>query len=400
MKKLVCILPSISPDIYFRDMFLVPYYLGVKYDYIVDFVYHGKCGDKIFDYHGVNMIPLFYKGGYDAFSFKSEWYFFWYVLKNAKKIDCLVRFHFSYQTVIICWIYKLINPTGIFYLKADGYGLWLSLFREKSWFKNEKIRNQNNWIIKQKNRIISFLLNSLCRLSDIISVEISEVFDYLSVHSILKKYPQKLKLMHNGIDERFLSTYKIKELDVTEKEKIILSVGRHGSWQKNTGMFLKALSSLNLKDWRVLFIGNIETEDCDFQIEINDFFKKNPYMINKVQFLGPIYDQKELYQYYNKAKVFVHTALYESYGIVLGEAFRFNNFLVSTPVGIAPKLIGFGYGKLCEHNNSTQLCQILQEIIDDKIDLDNLISNRIISNKEFSYDNEIVKLGDLFRKNK
>ena len=68
------------------------------------------------------MIPLHYKGGYDCFSFLSEWYFCWYILKNAKNIDCLVRFHFSYQTAIIGWIYKKVNPKGLFLHK--GRWLW------------------------------------------------------------------------------------------------------------------------------------------------------------------------------------------------------------------------------------------------------------------------------------
>ena len=106
MKRLVCLFSSISSDIYFRDMFLVPYYIGLKHNYSVSLVYHGKKGEKDSLYKGVQMIPLHYKGGYDCFSFLSEWYFCWYILKNAKNIDCLVRFHFSYQTAIIVGFIK------------------------------------------------------------------------------------------------------------------------------------------------------------------------------------------------------------------------------------------------------------------------------------------------------
>lgn len=47
MKRLVCLFSSISSDIYFRDMFLVPYYIGLKHNYSVSLVYHGKKGRRI-----------------------------------------------------------------------------------------------------------------------------------------------------------------------------------------------------------------------------------------------------------------------------------------------------------------------------------------------------------------
>lgn len=117
-------------------------------------------------------------------------------------------------------------------------------------------------------------------------------------------------------------------------------------------------------------------------------------MREQVCFIGPIYNQKKLYEYYNKAKVFVHTALYESYGIVLGEAFRFKNYIISTPVGIAPQLIKHGYGCLCECNNVNQLVKILQDVIDGNVSLEQLFQQVKILNKAFSYDNEIDKLGN------
>ena len=394
MKRLVCLFSSISSDIYFRDMFLVPYYIGLKHNYSVSLVYHGKKGEKDSLYKGVQMIPLHYKGGYDCFSFLSEWYFCWYILKNAKNIDCLVRFHFSYQTAIIGWIYKKVNPKGFFYIKGDGYGAWLALFREKSWFKGTSKRDQKCWPVKWKNRIIRFILNKMCQLADKVSVELPEIFECLSREKAFKERPEKLKLMFNGIDERSLYAYGLREFDIVEKENVILSVGRHGSWQKNTMMFLNALSQVDLKNWKVFFIGTVETHDCLFQREIDGFFEKNPSMREQVCFIGPIYNQKKLYEYYNKAKVFVHTALYESYGIVLGEAFRFKNYIISTPVGIAPQLIKHGYGCLCECNNVNQLVKILQDVIDGNVSLEQLFQQVKILNKAFSYDNEIDKLGN------
>lgn len=395
MKKLVCIYSSYVPsDFYGRDPFLVPYYIGLKHGFSVSIVYHGKKGQKKERHSGVDLVPLFFKGKHSSFSFRGEWYFFWWIFRNARKIDCLILFHFSYQTTIIGWIYKRMNPKGFFYTKCDGWGAWYALFREKAWFKETAQRNQRNILTRIKNRIIHSILQSMCKTADKISIELPECYEYLSSDPVFKRYPDKLKLMFNGIDERALASYQIKELDICEKENIILSVGRHGCHQKNTGMFLKALSLSDLKNWKVLFIGTIEEKECRFQDEIDDFFEKNPSMKGKVEFIGPVYDRKRLYEYYNRAKVFVHTAVYESYGIVLGEAFRFRNYLISTPAGIAPPMIKYGYGRLCEHNDAAGLARVLQEVIDGKIDLEEQYRRSKIPYKKFSYDNEIDKLGD------
>lgn len=108
--------------------------------------------------------------------------------------------------------------------------------------------------------------------------------------------------MFNGIDERSLYAYGIREFDIVEKENVILSVGRHGSWQKNTMMFLNALSQVNLKNWKVFFIGTVETHDCLFQREIDGFFEKNPSMREQVCFIGPIYNQKNCMNIITKLK--------------------------------------------------------------------------------------------------
>ena len=397
MRQLVCLFPSVSPDFYNRDMFLVPYYIGLKHNFSVSVVYHGRKGQRRDNYLGVEMVPLFFRGKYAAFSFMGEWYFFWYILKNARKIDCLVRFHFSYQTAIIGWIYKWRNPKGCFYIKGDGYGIWLALYREQAWFKHDGGRNQNSLWVRMKNRMIRKALYATSELADKVSVELPEIYEHLVKERIFRESPGKLKWMLNGIDERNLLAYGIRERSIGEKENMIISVGRHGSWQKNTTMFLEALSLLDLKDWKVLFIGTIEKEECQFHVEIDGFFMKNPTLAEKVKFIGPIYDQKQLYEYYNRAKVFVHTAVYESFGIVLGEAFRFRNYLISTPVGIAPTLVGHGYGKLCDLNDAGMLAALLQEVIDGKVDLERQFEQVGVPYKKYSWDNEIDKLGGFER---
>lgn len=390
-RNFVCIVPSFSVGEYPKDAFLVSYYIGKLHDMSVSLAFHRrKDSDQLQDgYKGIHLIPLSSAEGYEG-TLRGSWAFVWYLLHNARKIDVLMRFHFTYQTILLAFIYKLCNPKGLFYLKADGYGLWYTLFRKGSWFPGLKQRNNKNLIVRIKNRCIRFLLNIGVNLADKVSVEIPEVYNYLKQQSSFIKRPDKLIWMMNGIDEEAFAAYGMVELPIQKKENWILSVGRHGNWQKNTGMFLKALASVDLKGWKVFFIGTIEP---DFEKEIEAFYKRHEHLRDSIQFIGPIYDQQLLWDYYNKAKVFVHTAVYESYGIVLGEAFRFNDYILSTDVGIASEFVKQGYGHLIPDNDFQALAKHLQLIVDGTIDLELLYQSCHIDNRSVSWENEVLKLG-------
>ena len=379
-KNLVLLLSEFHEAILGKDNFLFPYYLGKLYDLSVSIVFNRIHGSKIMpeEYRGVKLYEL--GGGYgDPFTFRAEWRFFLYVLKHAREIDVLMRFHFSYQTMIIGWIYKWRNPSGCFYIKGDGLGVYGAL-----------LRNEDRFAIRWKNKIIRMLCNRACSIADKVSIELPDLYDFLKKQKPFKANPQKLVLMLNGFDEEFFEEYQMKEIPVPEKENIILSVGRHGSGQKNTECFLRALTHVDLKDWKVVFIGTVEP---DFrEKELSDFYIKNPHLKEQVRFIGPIYDQKSLWSWYNRAKVFVHTARFESYGIVLGEAFRFNDYIVSTDVGIAKYVIEKGMGKLFPQNDDVSLGNILQSIIEGKTDICAEFESKNIDNRSISMSNEVAKL--------
>ena len=387
MKNLACFFISLSKDFRNRDMFLFPYYMGRVKGYKVTFYFHGKEGDKPFEEKGVQFVPLFYRGGYDCFSISSEWYYAYYLFRHAKEIDCLVRFHYSIPTILLAFIYKLLNPKGIFCIKGDGLGLWNSLFRIEPQFPGQKRRNQDSLIVKMKNGLIRSMLNLGIHYSDLATVETLKDYQYLSNQSIFKKYPQKLVRMLNGIDEEAITKCGIQELAFEQKENWIILVGYHGSWAKNTLMSLRSLANLDLKDWQVFYIGPTTKE---FENTIQDFYNSNPNLTETVHFVGAIYDQAKLWSYYNRAKVFVHTSLVESYGIVLAEAYRFGNYILSTDVGIASEFINRGYGCLLKQNDSDSLRAHLERIVGGELDLASLYDKR-----EFipiSWEDEVKKL--------
>ncbi|MCS2392464.1 glycosyltransferase [Bacteroides fragilis] len=73
-------------------------------------------------------------------------------------------------------------------------------------------------------------------------------------------------------------------------------------------------------------------------------------------------DKRTLWEYYNRSKVFVLTSRCESYGLVLNEAKRFRNFIVSTNVGAFEDLVESGkYGCEIPQDNADYLTHVLEK---------------------------------------
>ena len=92
-------------------------------------------------------------------------------------------------------------------------------------------------------------------------------------NSIIYSFKDKLKLMPNGFDEDLLNDYNIKIKEFKEKDNIIITVGRLGTYQKNTELLLQSIENIDLKNWKVYLIGTITDE---FKPYIEKFFANNP----------------------------------------------------------------------------------------------------------------------------
>lgn len=339
-----------------KDVMLVPYYLGksLKFDVEICMNYADEQLDEITKYiqrTGVTIVrkPI----GYTHFRRISA--YFKYLLSNARKTDLLMCFHWRIETYFSVLFYKFLNPKGKIYIKLDT--------DSGNEFDTTRYKGIKRWILHK-------LYSACIHRVNCFSCETSKVYDTICQNTefgdILKK---KLVLMPNGFDEELLQSFNIKERSFEEKENLIITVGRIGTEQKNTEMLLNALQGLDLKDWKVCIIGPIEP---NFQETIDKFYQQNPEKHNQIQFIGSINDKRELWEWYNRAKVFVLTSNYESYGIVLTEAKRLNNYIISTPVGAAEDIIGNeAYGSIIALSNFKELSKILQSIINEKKSFNN-----------------------------
>ena len=290
----------------------------------------------------------------------------YYLFNHSKSIAVLNLFHFKKDHILYLLIYKLVNPKGKAYIKLDMDILF---------FKNYNAFLFSNYRIK--NLILKALTSWIFKLTDLFSAETDQAKDYL-----LNVYPElhnKLICIPNGVDNLYLD----KEIPIKafqEKENIILTVGRIGTEQKNTELLLDALKITDLKDWKVYILGPIEES---FKKYIADFYKEYPQLENKVIFTGNITDRKELFDWYNRAKVFCLSSRYEGFPIAFPEALYFGNYLISSPVSSAEHITSKGkYGTVAKAD-----AHEFSKAIQNSIEPGFLSSQRYQEIRRFSKDN-------------
>lgn len=353
-KKIVLIFSNFEQEHFGKDVFLVPYYLGKVYDLDVKLVFpQTKTNSKLPNYfRGVELVSLSSFLGARFYLLKSILYLFF----NAKKIDTLMQFHLSKNTLILGIIYKLLNRRGKLYVKIDG----------EYWIDNVLDRFE----LKSSTKInfLFLLYKELFRNVDLISIETIRGFNKLKSKNYFSlDLVDKFRLLINGFDIDLFKQFDIKELPLDKKENIFITVGRLGSYPKNTELILKAINGLKLiNDWTVVLIGPIESKEQDFQLIIDDFYSMCPEYRDKIIFTGPIYDKRELWEWYNKAKVFLLPSRSEGSAMVLPEAYWFNNYIIATEVGGVAEVINNGYGEIIPQDNAEELRSRMQNIINNE----------------------------------
>ena len=182
-----------------------------------------------------------------------------------------------------------MNPVGKVFLKMD-----LSYEGCKKIAENRKER-------RSFNRNASTV--------DIISVESEAIREKVHEFSLCD-----IKLVCNG----YIEDEKIRILRTSEREKSFLTVGRLGTPPKATEVLLEAFANISDQhDWSLKLVGTI---DESFEEYISLFYEKNPWLKDRVLFLGPIYDKTELYSVYNSSRVFILPSRSEGSPLVGPEA--------------------------------------------------------------------------------
>lgn len=334
----------------------IPYYFSKLYGYhaIVD------------DYYDVNSPDAKYFRTVELQSYKHHNRFtkiqkIWKIFRMARKIDVLYLLSITPDSMYKMLAYRLGGGKGKIYLKLD-LGIYAKDGKDLLVWKN----------MSPFLKTVHFFFKPL---PDVYTVETKRSYERLRKSyygDLIEK--GKLFRLPNGFDSELLDEIGITRRKVSEKEKVMITVGRLGTYEKNTELLLEILTKLDLKDWKFYLIGPIED---NFRPVIDNFYKQNPSKKSNVIFTGSIYDKKELFEYYDKSRVFVLTSRHEGFAFALVEATYMKNYIVSTDVGGAEDVLDYTGGVLFEPEGEVvpeEFAEEIQKVVEmSDFELDTLV---------------------------
>jgi len=240
---------------------------------------------------------------------KAKWPFFIYLAMNARKIDVLMVYNVKKRPIYYGLIYKLFNPGGFLYAKADTALSQFNFYVDNAFLP-----------YKLYMRALGKIFLKKCNA---VSIESS-----IPYHGNTQVPRNKLLLMPCGLDIDIVNRLGIRQRKFSEKENIVLHVSRMGTKQKNTEHILRSILLMPAipEGWKFVFIGS---QTKAFGKFVSDFIDEHPEIAPYLEFHEHVADKKELYEYYSRAKIFCLPSRIESFGNVLVEALHFGVAIAS-----------------------------------------------------------------------
>lgn len=282
--KYVLLYPEADESSFVKDVGMIPYTLTEDYGYHASLVCYKNGLRRRYRSAVLNGIR--------------------YLRKNAGDIDILQLFHPVKRNVIWIRYYKMRNPGGKVYLKLDAdYRIIMS------------VKGKRDLFHYLKRKMIKWLL----AVPDLVTVESTDMSK-----SIEEYYGVKIPVLPNGYEST------VKAGSNTEKEKIILTVARNGTFQKGTEILLEAFVNAGLgEEWKLRLVGSMEEKFLPY---FKNFLKSNGKIARRIEYAGEIRERDLLYAEYERAAVFALPSRYESFGIVLAEALSRGCYLITTDI--------------------------------------------------------------------
>lgn len=240
---------------------------------------------------------------------KAKWPFFLYLALNARKIDVLMVYNIKKRPIYNGLIYKLFNPNGFLYAKADTSRPRFGFYVDNAFF-----------LYKHYMRFLGKLFLKRC---DAISVESSGVYE-----NVTQVPKDKLLLMPCGFDPDIVDALGVQIRSFEEKENIVLHVARMGAPAKNSEHLLQSISRMDIPDgWRFIFVG---AQTMKFKKLKEQILTKNQKLTHVIDFHEHLSDKAELYDIYSRSKILCLPSKTETFGNVLVEAQHFGNAIAGS----------------------------------------------------------------------
>lgn len=334
-KKFLCLFPTGEDIVLVKDVGMIPYYLS-KEGYYDSYISFYKPQDELpylkSELQGLKYIQMNNYFNHEIFNI------FFFLLRNLFRFDVIMLFHPNPYKILMANIIKVLSFNKIkFYFKMDA----------------------DHRVIEQKLAHQSLggrIKNFLCKRIDLFTAESQEVCNYLNEHT----YYDAVRYIPNGCVVSDILSDKVR------KENIFLTVGRLGTYQKDTETLLEAFGVVGqYTDWRLVLVGTIEDSFKDY---IKDYFRKYPWAKDKVDILGPIYDRNKLLHIYQRSSVFVLSSRYESFGLVLLEAMSQGCYILSTDLSPSKDIIATNsLGALYPVEGKAELAKLMKQIVQHEI---------------------------------
>ena len=175
----------------------------------------------------------------------------------------------------------------------------------------------------------------------------------------LPKFSNKVKYLPNG----FFNDLGNFDTDI-KKEKIILTVGRLGTYQKNTEMLINSFFAVNkekISEWKLFLVGPLTDE---FKVWLDKKIDSDEFYRDRVIITGNIADKGKLYEIYARSSIFVLPSRFEGFSLVIQEALHFSCFPIITDCFAgADEIVKKEYGIIIENENIEMLIQAIEKVI-------------------------------------
>ena len=322
----------------------------------------------------------------------------YFLLFNSRKISVLHVQHISWPSLFNAFVYKLLNKNGFVYLKLDNcnhaskkFYAWESKFNNKITENNILNPEKKYW----NSNIKDYFFPNLIDFIDLFSVEDeSSCNHYINSYNFLK---DKLIVSHNGTVADILYTTKLKSFD--EKNNIIVSAGRLGSYEKATEHLVEAFCLISGDlNWE-LHLAGPTTKEFNFYVE--DLLKNNKSLSKKIILHGNL-NQIELYNLLNSSKIFCLPSRFDAWACVYSEAMYFSNAVVTTDTTSVRDVVKkYKLGKIVKPENSKELSLSLKEIIyDSELNKNFSINSRNFYEKNLNWDLIVSNINKSINKKK
>lgn len=252
-----------------------------------------------------------------------------YIRSHAEDMDLLILHGYYPNYVDIVKCYRDLRPDGKIYMELDI---------------NLQAADRTPW----RSEKVAAVLGEC----DVIGASCRSMQRYM-----MRKTPYKVEYIPNGF-------YDFGNVDFTpnflRKEKIILTVGRIGTHQKNNELLLETFAAVanEMPGWSVRVVGGI---DAKFQEYIENYFTQFPRMKDRMTFTGVITDRKKMAEEYKRAKIFALTSRMEG-GTpnVIAEALSAGNYIVTSDIDAAEEAVDSGRcGEVFSLKQKEALAEIL-----------------------------------------